>query len=74
MAGCARVVVKYRYLYTILSVLDVLEYLIGENAKVLVLVPKYLVKSSTFQVQWNLSFVFIVDYSITDYSGNSLQQ
>ena len=37
-----RVVVKYRYLYlylsTILSVLDVLEYLIGENAKYLNLI------------------------------------
>ena len=48
-----RVVVKYRYLYlsTILSVLDVLEYLIGKNEKylqVLVLDPKYLVKIKYF--------------------------
>ena len=35
-----RVVVKYRYLYlsTILSVLDVLEYLIGKNEKYLYLI------------------------------------
>ena len=44
-----RVVVKYRYLYlhlylsTILSVLDVREYLIGENAKYLYL---YLIQST----------------------------
>ena len=44
-----RVVVKYRYLYlylylsTILSVLDVLEYLIGENAKYLYL---YLIQTT----------------------------
>ena len=46
---CGRVGVKYRYLYlylylsTILSVLDVLEYLIGENAKYLYL---YLIQST----------------------------
>ena len=46
-----RVVVKYRYLYlylylsTILSVLDVLEYLIGENAKYLYLYL-YLIQST----------------------------
>ena len=42
-----RVVVKYRYLYlylsTILSVLDVLEYLIGKNEKYLYL---YLIQST----------------------------
>ena len=40
IAPYIRVVVKYRYLYlsTILSVLDVLEYLIGENAKYLYLI------------------------------------
>ena len=46
-----RVVVKYRYLYlylylsTILSVLDVLEYLIAENAKYLYLYL-YLIQST----------------------------
>ena len=41
----SRVAVKYRYLYlsTILSVLDVLEYLIVENAKYLYL---YLIQST----------------------------
>ena len=71
-----RVVVKYRYLYlylsTMLSVLDVLEYLIGENAKYLYL---YLIQSTwSNQVLFKYSGTSHLYKSIVDYSGNYSQQ